>query len=268
MEYIIKKQYSQDKELCLFDHSTANEMSMFKLLIKVSNQQKQLFAFGSTIMIGREDQCDLVLPDQSISRQHAQIHIVGDEIIAEDLGSQNGIVVDGQRLREGQRLPMKSKSEMQLGKFTLILLTDSIEDKLYRGRSITYLPEYDPSKLVEKQQEDETLQLSAKEATSILREQNLLNNACIVDSTGKRVFPETNSVSIGTAATIKAKGMFTSKVAAEITWNGKAHTITKKGGFMCSVKVNDSSISTHVLTINDRILIGNSSFQYVLFSDK
>ena len=241
---------------------------MFKLLIKVSNQQKQLFSFGSTIMIGREDQCDLVLPDQSISRQHATIHIVGDEIIAEDLGSQNGIVVDGQRLRKGQRLPMKSKSEMQLGKFTLILLTNSMEDQLYRGRSLTYLPEYDPSKLIEKKQEDDTLQLSAKEATSILREQNLLNNACIVDATGKRVFPETNSVSIGTAATIKAKGMFTSKVAAEVTWNGKAHTITKKGGFMCTVKVNDNSISAHVLTINDRILVGNSSFQYVLHSDK
>ena len=100
-------------------------------------------------MIGREDKCDLTLPDQSISRQHAQIHIVGEEVIAEDLGSQNGIVVDGQRLREGQRFPMNSKSEMQLGKFTLVLLTDSADDKFYRGRSISYLAEYDASKLME-----------------------------------------------------------------------------------------------------------------------
>ena len=97
---------------------------MYNRLIKVRNQQKQLFSFGTSITIGREDACDLVLPDPSISRQHAQIHIVGEEVIAEDLGSQNGIVVDGQRLREGQRLPMKSKSEMQLGKFTLVLLTE------------------------------------------------------------------------------------------------------------------------------------------------
>ena len=69
---------------------------MYKLLIKVSNQQKQLFSFSTSITIGREESCDLTLPDQSISRQHAQIHIVGDEVIAEDLGSQNGIVVDGQ----------------------------------------------------------------------------------------------------------------------------------------------------------------------------
>ena len=241
---------------------------MYKLLIKVSNQQKQLFSFGAGITIGREDGCDLILPDPSISRKHAQIHIVGDEVIAEDLGSQNGIVVDGQRLREGQRLPMNSKSEMQLGKFTLVLLTNNAEDQFYRGRSLSYLASYDATKLMDPNPVDETLQLSAREATSILRQQNLLNNACIVDATGKRNFPETSKVSFGTAATIKAKGMFVGKIAAEITWNGKAHVIKKVGGMLCTVKVNDSSISEHALTINDRILIGSSSFQYVLYTDK
>lgn len=241
---------------------------MYKLLIKVSNQQKQLFSFATSINIGRDEQSDLVLPDPSISRQHAQIHIVGDEVIAEDLGSQNGIVVDGQRLRKGQRLPMNSKSEMQLGKFTLILLTDSADDKFYRGRSISYLAEYDASKLIDPDPSAETLQLSAREATSILREQNLLNNACIIDSSGKRNFPETSTITFGSAATIKAKGMFIGKIAAEISWNGKAHVLKKKGGMLCTIKVNDNSVSEHVLTINDRILIGSSSFQYVLYSDK
>ena len=241
---------------------------MYKLLIKVSNRQKQLFSFDTNITIGRDEQCNLILPDPSISRQHAQIHIVGDEVIAEDLGSQNGIVVDGQRLREGQRLPMNSKSEMQLGKFTLVLLTDSADDKFYRGRSISYLAEYDASKLVEPNSAADTVQLSAREATSILREQNLLNNACIVDSSGKRNFPETSSVTFGTSATIKVKGMFVGKVAAEVSWNGKAHVLKKKGGMLCTVKVNDNSVSEHTLTINDRILIGSSSFQYVLYSDK
>ena len=241
---------------------------MYKLLIKVSNQQKQLFSFETSIIIGREEQCDLILPDPSISRQHAQIHIIGDEVIAEDLGSQNGIVVDGQRLREGQRLPINSKSEVQLGKFTLVLLTDSVDDKFYRGRSISYLAEYDASKLMEPNPSADTLQLSAREATSILREQNLLNNACIIDSSGKRNFPETSTVTFGSAATIKAKGMFVGKIAAEISWNGKAHVLKKKGGMLCTVKVNDISVSEYMLTINDRILIGSSSFQYVLYSDK
>ena len=51
-----------------------------------------------------------------------------------------------------------------------------------------------------------------------------------------------------------------------LEWQSSRHQ--KTGGMLCSVKVNDNSISEHTLTINDRILIGSSSFQYVLHSDK
>ena len=70
------------------------------------------------------------------------------------------------------------------------------------------------------------------------------------------------------SATIKAKGMLIGKVAAEVSWNGKAHVLKKKGGMLCTVKVNDTFVSEHTLTINDRIVVGSSSFQYVLYSDK
>lgn len=238
---------------------------MFKLLIKTPNQQKQLFKFESSITIGRDDDADLKLNDPSISRQHAQIHIIGEEVIAEDLGSQNGIVVDGQRLREGQRLPLISKSEINMGKFTLVLLTDSPDDNFYRGRSIAYLPDFNPDN---NQAETETLQLSSRQATQMLRQQNLLNNACVVDESGNKVFPEGNTISFGSEGTLKTKGMFTGKIAAEITWNGSAHVLTKKGGFLSSVKINDKSISEQVLTINNRIQVGNSTFTYVLHSDQ
>ena len=66
-------------------------------------------------------------------------------------------------------------------------------------------------------------------------------------------FRKISTISFGTAATIKAKGMFVGKVAAEISRNGKAHVI-KTGGMLCSVKVNDNSNIEHTLTINDRIL--------------
>ena len=61
---------------------------------------------------------------------------------------------------------------------------------------------------------------------------NLLNNACIVDESGKRNFPETSTISFGSAATIKAKGMFVGKVAAEISWNGKAHVLKNRWDVM------------------------------------
>ena len=237
---------------------------MYKLLIKVSNQQKQIFTFDTSIIIGRDANADLQLVDPSISRNHAQIHIVGEEVIAEDLGSQNGIVVDGQRLRANQRMPMNANSELQLGKFSLVLLLDNF----YRGRSISYLADYNPNTLLNTDAQADTLQLTSRQATQLLREQNLLNNACIVDESGNKVFPETNSITFGSGGTIKAKGMFTGKIAAEISWNGTAHVLTKKGGFLCTVKVNDIAVTEQALTVGNRIQIGNSSFEYALHSDR
>ena len=73
---------------------------MYKLLIKVSNQQKQIFCFSNSILIGRDKTCELILPDPSVSRQHARIHIDGNSLFTEDLGSQNGIVVDGTKIKK------------------------------------------------------------------------------------------------------------------------------------------------------------------------
>ena len=240
---------------------------MYKLLIKVSNQQKQLFCFSNSIMIGRDEKCDLILPDPSISRQHARIHVESDTLTTEDLGSQNGIVVDGTKIKKGQRCTIKSKSEIQLGKFSLVLLTEAISDQFYRGKSLVYIPEYDPETLMTPI-DPETVKLSNKAANNVLREQNLINKACIVDASGKQTFPETNTISFGTAATIKAKGMFVGKVAAEITWNGKAHVLKKTGGMLCSVKVNDQAISEQVLTVGCSITVGKDTFKYVMHSDQ
>ena len=86
---------------------------MYKLLIKVSNQQKQIFSFSNSITIGRDEKCDLILPDPSISSQHARIHVQGDSLITEDLGSKNGIVVDNTKIK---RTTMQNK--IQIGNTT------------------------------------------------------------------------------------------------------------------------------------------------------
>ena len=242
---------------------------MYKLLIKFNNQQKQIFEFAKDVVIGRGDDCDLQFLDPSVSRNHAKIYLLGDEIILEDLGSQNGVVIDGSKLAANQRIPLASKSEIQIGKFTLIFLTNSMEDGFYRGRSINYLPKFNPSTITmaQKDLDEETLHLSAREATKILREQNLVNNACIQDSTGKFYYPEGNDLSFGKAGIVKVSGFMVGKIAAIISWNGKQHVLKSKGGWFTSVKVNDINIQEHPLSINDTIQIGNSTFKYLLKSE-
>jgi hypothetical protein len=52
------------------------------------------------MIIGREEDCDILLPSRQVSRNHARIHRSGGRHILEDLGSKNGTFVNGQRLTE------------------------------------------------------------------------------------------------------------------------------------------------------------------------
>jgi hypothetical protein len=56
------------------------------------------------ITLGRGDECDIVLPERQISRQHLRIYRDGDAYYAEDLGSSNGTWVNNEPLKESRRL--------------------------------------------------------------------------------------------------------------------------------------------------------------------
>lgn len=47
----------------------------------------------TVVIIGRADDCDIVLDDPSVSARHARLHWEGDQIAVEDLGSANGTFV-------------------------------------------------------------------------------------------------------------------------------------------------------------------------------
>ena len=58
---------------------------------------------SSTTLVGRGKDCGLVLVDPSISRVHARLVVRPDgAVIAEDMGSANGVVVNGQRIKAWQ----------------------------------------------------------------------------------------------------------------------------------------------------------------------
>ena len=55
---------------------------------------------GRALLIGRAGSCDLVVPSQTVSRQHARLELLGDRWQLSDLGSMNGTQVNGWRVRE------------------------------------------------------------------------------------------------------------------------------------------------------------------------
>ncbi len=74
----------------------------------------------SELVIGRSDKCDLQLDDVNISRRHARIQQEWGEIFLEDMGSKNGVVVNGERIEA--RTALKDKDEISLGAIRLTFI--------------------------------------------------------------------------------------------------------------------------------------------------
>lgn len=73
------------------------------------NKGESYVLLGNRIVIGRSEKADIRLNDTKASREHAEVTKVGNDWVATDLGSQNGIVVNDKKitqkaLTEGDKL--------------------------------------------------------------------------------------------------------------------------------------------------------------------
>jgi pSer/pThr/pTyr-binding forkhead associated (FHA) protein len=57
-----------------------------------------------------------------VSRHHAAIHLDGDTVTIEDLGSTNGTFLGDTRLVPGQPYPLRSGDEIRLGKMVILFV--------------------------------------------------------------------------------------------------------------------------------------------------
>ena len=53
------------------------------------------------LLIGRHQECDVQLASRKVSRRHCCVAQVGDQLVVRDLGSTNGIRINGIRVVEG-----------------------------------------------------------------------------------------------------------------------------------------------------------------------
>ena len=76
--------------------------------------QQGEFVFDDEIaVIGRGRDCDIVLLDERISRQHTEIHFDGEAYLISDLGSFNGTYLNGELL--GDTRPLEHGDQLQIG---------------------------------------------------------------------------------------------------------------------------------------------------------
>jgi predicted component of type VI protein secretion system len=66
------------------------------------------------LLVGRHEECDIQLNSRKISRKHCVIAVVGERLLVHDLGSTNGVRVNGARVEDAA---LKTGDELVIGNF-------------------------------------------------------------------------------------------------------------------------------------------------------
>lgn len=80
----------------------------------------------ATLRIGRGTSCQVVLDDADASREHAELHVDLDGVLVRDLGSKNGIEVNGRKVAERR---LRDRDELFVGA-TMLAFEDPSEAAL------------------------------------------------------------------------------------------------------------------------------------------
>lgn len=94
-------------------------MASYELLVIKGPEEGQVYPLEEDeVLIGRDPTCEITLEDRTLSRQHAKILINGDNLTIEDLGSVNGVLVNGVKVSSGE---LKIDDRLTLGNIELHL---------------------------------------------------------------------------------------------------------------------------------------------------
>lgn len=121
-----------DREAAMAGASSSRDKHLVTLSILIVDLNRRLeFPLSKELSIGRLDAASATFPDvdltsyggleKGISRRHAKITRLDNEIYIEDLGSVNNTFLNGQRLTPYLQYPLNSGDEIKLGKLALCI---------------------------------------------------------------------------------------------------------------------------------------------------
>jgi hypothetical protein len=105
--------YSPDREL---PRELPSAAVLTRRPVLIGEGRRTVLA-GERLLIGRSRECDLVIDDPNISRRHAELRHQDDGWTVVDLGSTNGVKVNGKRV---QQAGLNAGDEVTLGVTKLI----------------------------------------------------------------------------------------------------------------------------------------------------
>jgi predicted component of type VI protein secretion system len=101
--------YSPDREPRRLEAPLPAPSSERAMLV---GEGRRIVLSGERLLVGRSRDCDLVLEDPNVSRRHMELRRDRAGWVAVDLGSTNGVRVNGRRVEE---VPLEPGDEIALG---------------------------------------------------------------------------------------------------------------------------------------------------------
>jgi pSer/pThr/pTyr-binding forkhead associated (FHA) protein len=89
------------------------------------------------LLLGRHPECDIQIDSRKVSRRHCCIAQVADYLVVRDLGSTNGIRINGTRTLEGR---LRAGDELTIGSYRYQVRWDTIPAKAAPTKAVAREP--------------------------------------------------------------------------------------------------------------------------------
>lgn len=232
------------------------------IIVQESGQPARLFEVRSpTVRIGRGADCDLLLPNISVSRSQATLgDLDGTSARLTPLSSKNPI-----RYRDVDLtgpIIVEHNESFRVGKFRLTWLHEKALDG-YKLHELAEMPRF---VRVQRQVQEETFSISPDLRRKLEEYESLRKLGGLVSDQGTKWRLGAALIEIGPNATIPCASRLGRWTAAKVSWAGNGHKIERVGLF-ATVTVDGVPVADqHILKRDQTITVNGTTFQYRLLS--
>ncbi|MBI5116154.1 FHA domain-containing protein [Candidatus Poribacteria bacterium] len=210
------------------------------------------------MLIGRAEDCDVMIDNLAVSRHHAIVEKKEDSFTINDLDSNNGTFVNGQRVE--QPAALNFGDEIGIGKHILVFESSSKKGSAVHTSSAGALPDMDMPERGTMFVEPEKMQKIQKKVSATGKAHLRIKG--VPDPKG--LIPlDKSDVVFGKAENcdVRIQGFFASRRHAILSRLEKGFQITNLAVFS-PTRVNGTRIESAFLVDGDEIIMGRSKFVF------
>ncbi len=221
-------------------------------------QPDRVFFVHEDLLLGRGREANIPIASATVSRRHAMIVLTEEGCVLEDLLSDNGTFINGDRV---ERKVLWGGDTVRLGTVELHYLGETQEEQLWEGKPAIELPrlEWQLSGNVD----SSTLMLDERLMKRMVAIRTLLRRGYVKPAVGTKLHkPGHGRIWFGGDDGLPISGLSKGR-AAVVVWTGRKHQLRKLGRWT-KVKVNGKAVTEVELEPGDEIQVGGSRFVYGL----